>query len=507
MRLPLVLAWIGGAETRVLRESRRDAIRYSAMGAVILGTAGMAGLSATFALTTAVRLPLPAAVVAGVLWGLLILSLDRMLVIGMNGVQGRRAGLAAALPRLALALLIGTVISVPLVLRIFEPEINAQLKVMHAEKGLDNQAKLDAQFADIADRQRRVDELNRIAGGAAPIDVSGDPDVQAAAKDAKDAQDAYNLAEHNAQCELDGTCGTGSQGPGPAYESAKAARDAAKDRLDRANTKLQQVTDAATARLGGAAQAAKQAATDELATAAPELERRKAERAAAQLALDNAENDSEGLLARLEALEALSDGHPMMWTAHLALMALFACIELLPVLAKLMSRSTGSLYDKLLESRERHAVDVEQERQRLVESRERHAVDVEQERQRRQDEIEGLRADARRDLEADRLARQVERGRAANAALAEQQEALARRAIQVWAELAVQRTDQELRRWYEQHSRGHGPSPALPSAPAPAPGDATATHPTAPVPAQPTGPAPVNGQPHPHAPAAPAAGP
>ncbi|GAA2634632.1 hypothetical protein GCM10010399_79110 [Dactylosporangium fulvum] len=479
MRPGLVLAWVGGAHPPLLRESPNDAMRYSSMGAVLVGTAGMAALSATFALTTAVRLPVGPAAVVGVLWGLLILSLDRMLVISMSRQNGFWRGLGAALPRLGLALLIGTVISVPLVLRIFEPEINAELKVMHAEQGVENQKKLDAQFADIAGKQRRVDELQRIAGGAVVPEVSSDPDVKAAQKEVDDAQKAYDTAAGNAQCELNGTCGTGSKGDGPAYQAAKAVADQAQERLNQANAKLKQVTDATTTRLGNSAASQQKAAQDELATAAPDLERRKADQIAAQRALDNAENESEGLLARLEALEQLSNGHPTMWTAHLALMALFACIELLPVLAKLLSKNTSSKYDDLVEQREQHALDADL--RRLAD----------------QDKIDALAADARLQLETDRLEHQVARGKRANQLLAETQEELARKAIDTWAQIAEQRTDEELDRWYRQHSRGTARTVHVPAQPAVQPAVQQATQPTAQMP--------VNGH-HLHNPAAPTAG-
>lgn len=475
MRPGSLLAWAGGAQPSLLRETPADATRYSAMGAVLIGTAGMAALSATFALTTAVQLALAPAIVVGLLWGALIFSLDRMLVISMSRQTGFWRNLGAAVPRLGLALLIGTVISVPLVLRIFEPELNNELQVMHSENLIANQKKLDEQFADIATTQSRVDQQQAVASGTAVPVVSADPDVKAAQATVDSAQKAYDQAAAKAQCELNGGCGTKSEGDGPAYQAAKADADRNLGRLNRASARLQEVTAVATARIGSGAATARTSAAEELKTLVPALEGRKAARTEAQRDLDAGEQGNTGLLARLEALERLSDGHPTMWAAHLALMALFACIELLPVLAKLLSGNKTSLYDQ------------------LVAKREGRALAVEQRWQDQQDEIDTLRAGARRTLEADRLDQQVDSGRRANTLLAEKQEGIARQAIEMWGKVAAERTDEELARWYQRYSRSAVTQAFVPQQ----------THPTT------NDHFPVNGQPPgtPHTPPAHVAGP
>lgn len=443
---PGLFAWLAGAKPDLLRESPGEAIRYGAMGTVLAGTAVMAAASATFALTTAVRLPLAAAIVVGVLWGALILSLDRMLVISMSLGKGFWRNLAAIVPRLGLALLIGSVISVPLVLRIFDSELTNELQVMHSENLIANQRKLDQRFADIAVAEARVEQLRRTASGQAALDVAGDPDVRAAQAEVDAAQAAYTKAAEHAQCELDGRCGSGVVGTGPAYQAAKAEADLARTRMDRANTVLREVTAAAGARISGGAEAARKAAEEELKTLEPRLRARLSARATAQRALDEREADNEGLLARLEALDRLSSGRPMMWTAHLALLALFTCIELLPVLAKVLSADKDSKYHQLLTLRESRALAAEQDR-----------LD-------RQNDRERKRADAQEEIEADRLARQIEGGKQANARLAEKQEAITARAIDVWGEVAILRTDEELARWYRQHA-GVTQLPQLPTQP------------------------------------------
>ncbi|MEV6635087.1 DUF4407 domain-containing protein [Actinoplanes sp. NPDC051470] len=435
----LLLGWLGGGQPAVLRESPADAARYSSMGVVLVGTAVMASLSATFALMTAVKLPIGAAVVVGVFWGLLILGLDRMLVISMSKQQGFWRGLLTALPRLGLALLIGTVISVPLVLRVFEPELNNELQVIHNENLRANQEKLNARFADIATDQAKVDELQPVANGQSSPRVSADPDVKAAQAAVDKAQAVYDKAAANAQCELtgdtDGIC-TGKAGKGPAYREAKAEADRAETQLRKATAERDRITAAADARIGGGAANARKAAAAELTTLVPRLEKRKADRQQAQQDLDRSEAENTGLLVRLEALERLSDGHPTMWLAHLALAALFAAIELLPVLAKLLSGRKQTLYDL------------------LVAKREAHALALEDTYRAQRDQLAALTAEAREELERHRLELQTEAGKRAHELLAEKSEAIARRSIDVWGQVAEKRTEDELARWYRQHTRG-----------------------------------------------------
>ena len=444
-----LLAWLGGAQRKILRDTPGDAARYSSMGAVLIGTAAVAALSATFALNTAVKLPMAGAAVVGALWGLLILSLDRMLVISMSTRSGFLSKLGSALPRLFLALLIGAVISVPLVLRIFEPEINSELQLMHAESVIEKQKKLDEQYADIPGRQAKVDELQPIANGGIPPSVSGDPDVKAATAAVTTAQKAYDNAAKRAQCELDGSCGSRQPGHGPAWQAAQARADEAQRTLDAAKRKLAQVERATAARISGGAAAAQQAARQELELLQPQLRQQIADRDAAQRRLESSERENTGLLARIEALDRLSSGRPLMLVAHWALILLFACIELLPVIAKLLSGSgRPSLYDQLVKRREDDVLAADQ----IWSDAQQERVDLD--------------VGARREIDRHRAAIQVEGAKAANAKLAAKQQEIAERAIEVWAQVAMERTDDDLARWYAQHSRAaQPPPPVIPTSP------------------------------------------
>jgi len=437
---------LAGAQPEVLRKARTDTVKYTAMGGVLLTTAGVAGVSAAFALNTAVGLPAVAAVIAGVLWAVVIFNLDRMLIVSMTRQSGWWRNLLMAVPRLVLAIVIGAVISVPLVLRIFQPEINSELQVMHAENLITAQKKLDEQFADVGPMQEKVDGLQAVASGASQPSVSGDPDVVAAQKQVDEAQAAYDKADADRQCELVGSCGTGVPGVGEAERQAERKANEARDALNAAKAKLSAATAAAQAKIGGSVTSNKEAATAELKTLVPLLDQRKADRAAAQARLDSGELNDEGLLARLEALDRLSADRASMAAANWALFLLFMLIEILPVAVKLMSMvGPPTLYDRLL-------------------AREETTLET---RATMQDDVVVQ-------LEQHRVTEQIRQGKQANTVLVDKQSEIARKAIDVWGEIATSRSEEELARWYARHSgqrpAGHpAAAPAAPPAPAPAP--------------------------------------
>ena len=94
------MAWLGGGDPAVLTEVPQERGRFSQMAGVLLTTAGIAVLSMTFALHDGINAPLAPAVVLGLLWGVVILNLDRFLVMSMGSTRNKPRLLLIALPRL-----------------------------------------------------------------------------------------------------------------------------------------------------------------------------------------------------------------------------------------------------------------------------------------------------------------------------------------------------------------------------------------------------------------------
>src|SRR6202034_1623302 len=123
----IVLA-LAGAHEEVLALVPTERARFESLGWAILITSGMAAISMWFALASAVGINGILAVPVAVFWGLVIMGIDRWLVNSIPLDENRKW--AIALPRLLLAILLGALISTPLVLRVFESEINAQIAKM-----------------------------------------------------------------------------------------------------------------------------------------------------------------------------------------------------------------------------------------------------------------------------------------------------------------------------------------------------------------------------------------
>ncbi|HVM90134.1 MAG TPA: DUF4407 domain-containing protein [Puia sp.] len=121
------LWWCAGAHQQLLKEYPSEHTKYAGLGGVILATFALASLSAGYAIYSVFNNWMWAAGFA-VLWGLIIFNFDRFLVSTMRkyGVS-RGKQLWMAIPRIALALLIGITIARPLELKIFEKEVDTKV--------------------------------------------------------------------------------------------------------------------------------------------------------------------------------------------------------------------------------------------------------------------------------------------------------------------------------------------------------------------------------------------
>jgi hypothetical protein len=356
------LAVLSGARPDVLDVVPGARAKFVALGGVLLSTGGLAVLSAAFAVHMALGVWWPFALLLGVGWGFVIVNLDRMLLVGMAHDASLRRNLLMAVPRVGLALVLGIVISTPLTLQIFHKEIDTQVVALQAEasdaykQGLD----ADARFAGLPALREEVADGQAVvaSGGSADADLAPLQGEVAAAQAAYDAALATQRElSARAQCELDGTCGTGAAGTGEAYAQARRAADAQRDVVAAARSDL----DAAVAAVSAGASRSVQQATADLETDRAELARLTEQQTALQTAFDATNSDNTGILIRLQALSALSDSNATMAVAHYMLALLFICIELLPVLMKmLLNFGPRSTYDRLTDLRDDGDLEVEQ---------------------------------------------------------------------------------------------------------------------------------------------------
>lgn len=361
-RLSDGLAVLSGARPDVLEAVPGARAKFVALGGVLLSTGGLAVLSAAFAVHMALGVWWPFALLFGVGWGFVIVNLDRMLLVGMAHDSSLKRNLLMAVPRVGLALVLGIVISTPLTLQIFHKEIATQVMALQAEASDEFNRNLDddARFAGLPELREKVATEQAVvaSGGTSAADLAPLQGELAGAQAAYDAAlTTQRELSARAQCELDGTCGTGDAGTGQAYIEARAAADAHAGVVEAAKDEL----DAAAAALSAGATRSMQQATADLETDRAELARLTDQQRALQASFDETNADNTGILIRLQALSALSESNTTMAIAHYMLALLFISVELLPVLMKmLLNFGPRSTYDRLSDLRDDGDLEVEQ---------------------------------------------------------------------------------------------------------------------------------------------------
>ena len=295
--------------------------KYAGIGATILFTAVLAALSGGYAMSTVFHNKW-LSIAFGLLWGLIIFNLDRLIVSSIrktssnpNVSLSKRFGLKTneflkALPRLGLAIFISVVITRPIELKIFESEIQAQItKDLIQERTLIEDA-VKTEFADIDNLERvNIDLRNRLI----------------------ELQNEWNRRVKVASSELEGWGGTHRPGYGSEYKKRQAEAKEAQGAMN-----------AFEARYSPVIQANERTIENRKALRNTRIEE-------AKLRIDQ----SSGLLKRLEAFSNLSATHGSVFLASIFILLLFILLETAPLFVKLLS-SRGP-YDEYLETVEHEA--------------------------------------------------------------------------------------------------------------------------------------------------------
>ena len=222
------------------------------MAIVLLTTAGIGTLSMMFALHDGVHTPLAVAVIGGLVWGFIILNLDRFLVLSMGHSRDLKRLLLMALPRLGLAAVISMVVATPMTLRIFASDIQQQMVQVNANESK-QVAKQQLQSGPATQAAAILTEINtdkQIMAGHLQGTVSNpqvtfwQDKVNTLTPQVQQAQTAMDKAQAAYQCEVDGS-GPGCEGAsdnagnGPMAQLKKTEFEQAQQKFQRLNTQLQ----------------------------------------------------------------------------------------------------------------------------------------------------------------------------------------------------------------------------------------------------------------------------
>ena len=288
------LWWCAGAHQKLLKQFPSEHTKYAGLGGVLLATFVLATLSSGYAVYSVFGNWIWTIAFA-IIWGLIIFNFDRFLVSTMRkyGVS-RRKQIWMAIPRLALALLIGLTIARPLELKIFEKEIavkmqeNLHHKIQNNDSLLLIENKLLLQDAT-AERQRLTARKHNIEDSLAEL------------------QTAYIQ-------EADGTGGSGRRG---IEELTNLKMNAYNQALLQFAPEMSSVDSGIRAQdsiLSGAKSGHEQKRKDYAATVAA----------------------NQGFLEKNKALADLSDQESSVWLTSTLLSLLIILIEIGPILSKLI---------------------------------------------------------------------------------------------------------------------------------------------------------------------------
>lgn len=208
------LLFCAGANTNQIykTECERDRSKYVSIGATILITAVMAGLSGGYALFTVFQSYAISAGLGG-FWGLTIFNLDRSFTSTTKKTKNNKnwgKQTVATGIRLFLATLVGLVIAKPFEVKIFESKINETI----------------ARETVLKDKQTR-----NLSVEAVQIDSLKDQ-VKELRNKQEDTQEQWLKWEDLANKEAEGIAGTGLRGKGIVYKEKKETATQLKQQLE-----------------------------------------------------------------------------------------------------------------------------------------------------------------------------------------------------------------------------------------------------------------------------------
>jgi hypothetical protein len=343
------LLWLAGADFSCLARCRSEQARLIAMGGAILSTSILAATAGTRALHEWLHMPLVAALCGGLFWGVSIMNLDRWVVLTLRRQATPPRTIALAAPRVLLAVVIGVVISGPLVLDVFHNEVTARALQDRQADLAKARAELEGQYSQIHVLGREQSE-QQAAASASPVSsvLAGSKDFAALSAQLKEQQDELRSARQQAICELDGTCGTHHIGAGPAYRAKSEQANELSSQAAETESRLRSLEDTLVteAKSDGKhnqdlAQARLEVVDSELATLRKQYDESEANLVARYGA-------PIGLLDRIQALGELSSEHPAMTMAELVLIMFVLLLDSIPVCFKTLTlMGDPTLYEQI----------------------------------------------------------------------------------------------------------------------------------------------------------------
>jgi Domain of unknown function (DUF4407) len=350
--LPL---WSSGADLRLLELVPTERSRYVAIGSLVLASSVLAAVSMGLAAHLALGGGLVSAIIYGLFSGILILGFNRFVITALGRRNGWHSWLLMAVPRLVLSGLMAAIVSVPLVLQIFAPEIRAEIPLLQIQRlnSYDTAQESSVLGHQVGTAQQTVSELRATiaAGGTPQPDPGNNPEVQSLTEQLSKAQAQEKSDYELLTCaQYGGTdCPTGT---GQSVQSLQAALQSDQKQVAALEAQRNTLADNLDAAAVKNQAASLEAAQRELPAAEAQLQ---ASQRAQQEALTtfSRSNNGAGILVQLQALAAATSRDTTLSVARWMLLLLFFAVDFLPTLSGILLRlGPATLYDKILDSAE-----------------------------------------------------------------------------------------------------------------------------------------------------------
>ena len=349
-----LLIWLSGARRQILAECPTERPKYVGVGTAILITGAMAAISLAFALITALRVSLWAALPFALAWGVAILCLDRLFVVSLQRRGHWWSHILRAVPRLLLALLLGAVISTPFILQIFRPEIEHEITQLQdlATAAYFKNLPTSPLSKQITAEELKVGTLQaEAAGTGAGTGNAQSPELTNLIQQRNQALTNQNNAYNSWQCQLYGPCKPPGAGPLAIADEARYKGFGTQvASLDTQISLLQQQQETATKKQQGLVS---NTANSQLGQAQRVVAADKAEQQQETNDFLAKNKGDTGLLIRLRALDAVTNHDSTLNAARWLLFLLFVAIDCMPVFIKVMlNLGPENNYDKMLAAEE-----------------------------------------------------------------------------------------------------------------------------------------------------------
>jgi hypothetical protein len=280
-----------GVNIALLQKSRTENNKYAGIGATVLFTGLFATIAATYALFVISDNMLLAGII-GLLWGLMIFDLDRLIVGSTRKTDNFKRDSLMILPRVIMAIFISMVIATPLELKIFEKEINQELRLIDETYQNKQKERISLKIDSLRVIQKLV--------------------IHSLEQGLREKELARNNMMVIAQVEADGTGGSGLRNLGPIYSLKKKNADRLQAEYLLLKTRNQAIINKTIRKI------------DSLNTYQSE--------SYAHIK----PKDADGLAARMVALDQMSQRESKIMVVKLFITLLFITIELSPIIIKLM---------------------------------------------------------------------------------------------------------------------------------------------------------------------------